>query len=206
MREELLFDSALGFGVKVLDDEDALADLVELLDTPSAMVDIHELLEGITLMRIDQGGAQAKRAARDFIFEEPHSQRDDIEIGILPADVDSRSWRRVDGDLGVGLWAREELSNHGAAAFLQTENRVDGGFAVLMEQGVGEIAPVVDNDVVFLEKLQVAHGAQPLVGMRDEVEIKGQLRFQLVEAAEQSLRIVRIVAGSVVAASEQLSW
>ena len=48
--EELLFDAALGSGVKVLDDKDVLADLVQLLDAPPAMVDLHELLERITLV------------------------------------------------------------------------------------------------------------------------------------------------------------
>ena len=42
--KDFLFDTALGFGVKVLDDEDALADLVKLLDAPSVMVDVDELL------------------------------------------------------------------------------------------------------------------------------------------------------------------
>jgi hypothetical protein len=39
--------------------------------------------------------------------------------------------------------------------------------------------------------------------MRDEVEIEGQLGFQLVEATEQALRIVGGLGGSGVAASEQ---
>ena len=55
MREELLFDAALGSGVKVLDDKDVLAHLVKLLDAPAAVVDIHELLERITLVGSDQG-------------------------------------------------------------------------------------------------------------------------------------------------------
>lgn len=173
MREQFLLHSTLGFGVEVLDDDDALADLVEFLDTPSGMVGIDKLLEGIALMRIDQGGAQAKRAACDFVFEEPHSQRDDIEIGVLPADGGSSSWGRIDGDIGLCLRTREKLSNHGATLLLQTEDRMDAGFAVLMEQEVGEIAPVVDDDVVFLEELEVAHRAPPLVAMGDEVEING---------------------------------
>ena len=59
VRKDFLFDTALGLGMKVLDDEDALADLVEFLDAPSAMVDVDELLERIA-MRIEQRGAQAK--------------------------------------------------------------------------------------------------------------------------------------------------
>ena len=67
--KDFLFDTALGLGVKVLDDEDALADLVKLLDAPSFMVDVDELLERIA-MRIEQRGAQAKDAVGDFVFEQ----------------------------------------------------------------------------------------------------------------------------------------
>jgi hypothetical protein len=56
--KDLLFDAALGFAMKVLNDEDALAHLVKFFDAPSAMVDIGELLERIS--SIKQGGAQAK--------------------------------------------------------------------------------------------------------------------------------------------------
>ena len=58
MGKELLFDAALGFAMKILNDEDALAHLVKFLDAPSAMVDIDELLERIS--NIKHGGAQAK--------------------------------------------------------------------------------------------------------------------------------------------------
>jgi hypothetical protein len=69
MGEDFLFDTTLGLGVKVFDDEDALAELVKLLDAPSAMVDIDELLERIAL-RIEQRGAQAKYGVGDFVAEQ----------------------------------------------------------------------------------------------------------------------------------------
>ena len=47
--KDFLFDAALGFGVKVLDVEDALADLVQFLDAPSSMVDVDELVERIAM-------------------------------------------------------------------------------------------------------------------------------------------------------------
>ena len=47
--KDFLFNTALGPGMKVLDDEDALAHLVKLLDAPSAMVDVDELLERIAM-------------------------------------------------------------------------------------------------------------------------------------------------------------
>ena len=47
--KDFLFDTALGLGVKVLNDEDALAHLVKLFDAPSAMVDVDELLERIAM-------------------------------------------------------------------------------------------------------------------------------------------------------------
>ena len=67
--KDFLFHAALGLGVKVLDDEDAFADLVKLLDAPSAMIDIDEFLERIA-MRVEQRGAQAEYAVGDFVFEQ----------------------------------------------------------------------------------------------------------------------------------------
>ena len=49
MGKDFLFDTALGLAVKVLDNEDALAQLVKFLDAPSAMVDVNELLERIAM-------------------------------------------------------------------------------------------------------------------------------------------------------------
>ena len=67
--KDFLFDTALGLGVKVLDDEDALANLVEFLDAPTVMVDVDELLKRVA-MRIEQCSAQAKYSVRDFVFEQ----------------------------------------------------------------------------------------------------------------------------------------
>ena len=47
--KDFLFDAPFGLGVKVLDVEDALADLVKLLNAPSAMVDVDEFLERIAM-------------------------------------------------------------------------------------------------------------------------------------------------------------
>ena len=59
MGEDLLFDTAQSFAVKVLDVHNALAHLVKLLNAPAAMVDADELLERIPL-HIEQGRTQAK--------------------------------------------------------------------------------------------------------------------------------------------------
>ena len=61
---------------------------------------------------------------------------------------------------------------------------MDAGFAVAMEQGVGEVSAVVDDDIVLLEHRKVEQGTVAFVAMGDEVEIEGQLRFELVEAAQ----------------------
>src|SRR5207253_9720481 len=74
-----------------------------------------------------------------------------------------------------------------------------------MKQDIREVPSVVDDDVIGLQNLQVAHGAVPFVGMGGDVEIKGQLGLQLIEATEQALRIVGGSGGSRVVASEQLS-
>ncbi len=63
MREELLFDSALCLGVKILDDKHALADFVELFHTPAGMVDLHEIVDGIALMPIDERCSQTEPTA-----------------------------------------------------------------------------------------------------------------------------------------------
>ena len=83
--KDFLFDTALGFAVKVLDVENALAHLVKLLNAPSAMVDADELLERIA-MHIEQRGAQAEQAAGDFVFEQPEFQREYLQTGILGSD------------------------------------------------------------------------------------------------------------------------
>src|SRR2546425_11100176 len=92
MGKDFLFNTALGRAVKILDDEDALAHLVKFLDAPSAMVDIDELLERIALP-IEQCSTQAKYAVRNFVFEQSHFQRNDIQIGILVLDFGPLLWR-----------------------------------------------------------------------------------------------------------------
>ena len=72
-----------------------------------------------------------------------------------------------------------------------------------MKQDIGEISPVVNDDVVGLENLQVPQSTEPLIGMRGKVEIERQFGFQLVEAAEQALRIMSVLGGSGIAASQQ---
>ena len=83
MSEELLFDSALCLGVKILDGENALADFVEFFQAPSGMVDLHEVLDGILLMRIDERRSQAEGSAENLVLQEPHLQGDNVEIGML---------------------------------------------------------------------------------------------------------------------------
>ena len=68
--KDFLFDASFGLGVKILDVEDMLADLIELLNAPPAMVDVYELLERIALL-IQQRSSQSKHAPRDFVFEQP---------------------------------------------------------------------------------------------------------------------------------------
>ena len=67
--KDFLFDTALSLSVKVLDGEDAFADLVKLLDAPSAMVNINEVPERIAIW-IEQRRTQAKDAVPDFVFEQ----------------------------------------------------------------------------------------------------------------------------------------
>ncbi len=203
MREELLFDAALGFGMKLLDEEQALAHLVEFLDAPTGMVEIHELLERIPLLGADQGGAQAKSAAGHLIFQKPQAQRDDGEIRIDRPDVSLRACGGEEGDRGVGVRAGKKLLNLLEPAVLETKHGVDPGGPVLMQQDVGEIASIVHHDIVGLQHSQVPQGAPSLVAMRDEVEIPGHLRREVVEATQQPLRIVCIVRGQGVATRPQ---
>src|SRR6202521_1389204 len=67
--KDFLFDASFGPGVKVLDIEDALADLVQFLDAPSAMVDTDEFLERIALP-VQQRGSETEYAPRNFVFEQ----------------------------------------------------------------------------------------------------------------------------------------
>ena len=81
---------------------------------------------------------------------------------------------------------------------------MDTSYAMAMEQEVRKVSSVVDDHVLALEKLQVADGAEPFAGVRGQIEIDGQPGMELVEATQQALRIVGGLAGSAVAASEQL--
>jgi len=84
------------------------------------------------------------------------------------------------------LWAGEECFNRAEAIFLEAEDGVNAGFGMPMEQGVRKVSSVVDDNIIGLENLQVAHGAEPFIGMGDEVEIEGHLGSELIEATEQT--------------------
>ncbi len=47
------------------------------------------------------------------------------------------------------------------------------GLDVPMEQEIGKVSSVVNDDVPGLENFEVAGSAEPFVGMRGEVEIEG---------------------------------
>jgi hypothetical protein len=57
---------------------------------------------------------------------------------------------------------------------------MDTGLGVPMEQNIRKVSSIVDDDVLGLENVQVTNGAEPFVGMRDDVEIEGHPGLQLV--------------------------
>src|SRR5438132_8961395 len=126
-----------------------------------------------------------------------------MQIRKLGSDLGLPLRRLQQRDLRVGFCAGKERFDLIVAIFLEPEDGVDAGLGVPMKQDIREVPSVVDDDVIGLQNLQVAHGAEPFVGMGGEVEIKGQLGLQLIEATEQALRIVGVGGGSGVAASEQ---
>jgi hypothetical protein len=61
---------------------------------------------------------------------------------------------------------------------------MDSGLKVLMEHEVREVTPVVNDDIVFLQELQVLHSARALTGSGNEIKVEWQLSPDLVEAAQ----------------------
>lgn len=157
VREELLPDTSFGLRVEVFDLEDSLADLVEFLDSPSGMVDVDELLDGILFLWLDEGGCEAISEPVDFVPYEPHLQGNDVEVRMVFEEHRLVALRRNHRDNGIGFSGRQEALDLGDP-LLHPKHRMDTGFAVLMKQEVGEIAPVVDDNVIVPEASNVVAG------------------------------------------------
>lgn len=71
------------------------------------------------------------------------------------------------------------------------------------EQFEAVIAAVVDDDVRRCQGLEMGERGGALVAVGEEVEIDGQLGVQAVQAAQQALRVVRLLAGQGVAGRQQ---
>ena len=117
--------------------------------------------------------------------------------------VSLRTCGGKEGNRTVSLRAGNKRLHLFDPAVWEPEHGVDPGVDVLMEEDVGEIASVVHHDIGGLQRRQVLQGAPAFIAMRDEVEIPGQLRVEVVEAAQQALRIVRIVGGHGIAVCPQ---
>ena len=50
MGKDLLLYAALSLGMKIFDDEDALADFVKLFDTPSGVVEVDKILFRVSFL------------------------------------------------------------------------------------------------------------------------------------------------------------
>ena len=61
-----------------------------------------------------------------------------------------------------------------------------------VQQLEGVVTAVVDDDIAGGERPEVGQGRQALVAMGEQVEIDRDAGAQLVEAAEQALRVVGV--------------
>ncbi len=85
---EFLLHSTLSLGMEIFDDKKPFADFVEFLNAPSGVIDLHQRVQRIAVT-LDQGCAKTVRVARNLIFDEPHLQRNDVQLRMLLFDVAS---------------------------------------------------------------------------------------------------------------------
>ena len=71
-------------------------------------------------------------------------------------------------------------------------DRVIGAVGVGVQQLEGVVTAVVDDDIAGGERPEVGQGRQALVAMGEQVEVDRDAGAQLVEAAEQALRVVGV--------------
>ena len=90
----------------------------------------------------------------------------------------------------IGAVAEDEVAEQGGGVPLEAEDGLQAAFGVQQLEGV--VTAVVDDDIAGGERPQVGQGRQALVAMGEQVEVDRDAGAQLVEAAEQALRVVGV--------------
>ncbi len=92
----------------------------------------------------------------------------------------------------IGAVAEDEVAEQGGGVPLEAEDGLQAAFGVGVQQLEGVVTAVVDDDIAGGERPEAGQGRQALVAMGEQVEVDRDAGAQLVEAAEQALRVVGV--------------
>ncbi len=185
--EQLLLDRALGLAVELLHRQQLLGNLVQLLDAPAAVVQVGEVPHAVALP-VQQGGGEGVGGRAGGVLDEAHPAGLEGGLRVLAQRVGAGR----DGDRVIGAVAEDEVAEQGGGVPLEAEDGLQAAFGVGVQQLEGVVTAVVDDDIAGGERPEVGQGRQALVAMGEQVEVDRDAGAQLVEAAEQALRVVGV--------------
>ena len=185
--EQLLLDRALGLAVELLHRQQLLGNLVQFLDAPAAVVQVGEVPHAVALP-VQQGGGEGVGGRAGGVLDEAHPAG--LEGGLRA--LAQRVGAGRDGDRVIGAVAEDEVAEQGGGVPLEAEDGLQAAFGVGVQQLEGVVTAVVDDDIAGGERPEVGQGRQALVAMGEQVEVDRDAGAQLVEAAEQALRVVGV--------------
>ena len=185
---EFLFDPAPALAVEVLDRHQLLGDFVQLLDPPAPEIEVAQVLSGICLA-VEQRGPEDEEGFPGGVFHQAQAARRGRVAAMLEAQSPESVLAWCDTDNGFRLPAGDEGVERGVP--LDPEHGMQAALRMGAEQLPGIVAAVVDHDIVFGQGLEMRERRLALVLMRVEVEVDGDFRPQLVQAAYQALRVMR---------------
>ena len=195
---QLLAHPALALRVEGLQPHQALDDLVQLFDAPAGVIEVGEGWHRIVLA-VQQRGHQGVLGAAGRVLDQSRAHGPQGGLRLLAAGVVTGP----DGDELVSALAAHEVGDEGAGVGLQAEEGVQAAQHVVVQQQEGVVAAVVDDDSAGAQGGQVGQRGGALVGVGGQVDVDGQAGAQLVQAAEQALRVVGAGGGSAVAVVAQ---
>ena len=110
---------------------------------------------------------------------------------------------RLDGDDFVTAAGSDEAAHPPVGVALEAERGLHLTVVVRLQQGTAEVAAIVHNEVAGAERGQMPECSPPLVAMGQQCEVARQATADLVQADEQSLRVVHLRPGRGVAFPHQ---
>ncbi len=132
-------------------------------------------------------------------------QGDDVEVRPGGLDMSLSAWGQQHGDRRIRLPTRQKSVNDLEALRWQSTHGMDARLVVLMQQDVGAIPSIVDHDIIRCQRRQMLCRTHAFIAMSDQIEVPWQVGVELIEAAQQPLRIVRGLRGQQIAVGPQLT-